>query len=181
MNMFGIGIQRRLDTAKQVLVEAESSRAVDPAGYQRARNNYFTLKFGDAWLNEERQRIQNTEVNPTINNYRTQIQNLQTRLSSQDQYSDIVRNTSESVLAAKNNFQYVVNKFSEQLDKIHVETQKKRMEAKDRDLSFMSSIDSILNWVIIVLLLIAVGAVGYTLYVRYSGKIEKPTAIDLNV
>lgn len=181
MNMFGIGIQRRLDAAKQALVEAESSRAVDPAGYQRARNSYFTLKFGDTWLNEERQRIQNTEVNPAISNYRTQIQNLQTRLSSQDQYSDIVRNTSESVLSAKNNFQYVVNKFSEQLDKINVETQRKKMEAKDRDLSFMSSIENVLNWIIVVLLIVAVGAVGYRIYLRYSSTFEKPTTFELNV
>lgn len=181
LNFGRIGRNNLINTAKQALLDAENARAVDPAGYQRARINYYTLVFGDTWMNDERQRIRSAVVEPAVQNYQQQALNLQNRLASQSQYSDIVRNTSESVLSAKDNFQYVVNKFSEQLDKIHVETQKKRMEAKERDLSFLGSLESILNWIIIVLLLIAVGAVGYRIYLRYAWRLEKPTAIEVDI
>jgi hypothetical protein len=181
LNTGRIGRARRIETAKEALLNAENGRAADPAGYQQARVNYYTLLLGDTWLTDERRRIQAAVVDPAVRDYQQRALNLQSRLASQDQYSDIVRNTSESVLSAKTNFEYVVNKFSEQLDKINVETKKKQMEAKDRDLSFMSSIDSMLNWVIIVLLLIAVGAVGYRIYLRYAWRFEKPTAIEVNV
>lgn len=181
LNNGQIGRTRRIETAKQALLDAENGRSADPAGYQRARTSYYTLLFGDTWINDERQRVRAAVVEPAAQRYATQIMGLQSQLDSQNKYSDIVRNTSESVLSAKNNFQYVVGKFSEQLDKIHVETQKKRMEAKDRDLSFMSSIDDVLNWIIIILLLIAVGAVAYRIYLRYAWRFEKPTAIELNV
>jgi len=181
MNVGQVGRAMRIDTARQALLNAENGRSADPAGYQRARTNYYTLLFGDTWINDERQRVRAAVVEPAAQRYTAQIMGLQSQLDSQNKYSDIVRNTSESVLSAKNNFQYVVNKFSDQLDKIHVETEKKRKEAKDRDLSFLSTIDDILNWVIIILLLIAVGAVGYRIYLRYAWRFEKPTAIEVNL
>jgi hypothetical protein len=181
LNNGQIGRGRRIETAKQALLDAENGRGADPAGYQRARTNYYTLMFGDTWINDERQRVQAAVVEPAAQRYLTQILSLQNQISSQSQYSDIVRNTSESVSSAKNNFQYVVSKFSEQLDKIHVETEKKRKEAKDRDLSFLSTIDDILNWAIIILLLVAVGAVAYRIYLRYAWRFEKPTAIEVNL
>ncbi len=181
MNNGSIGRSNLIETAKQGLLNAENGRAADPAGYQRARVNYYTLLFGDTWVNDERERVRAAVVEPAAQRYLTQVMGLQSQLDSQSKYSDIVRNTSESVLSAKDNFQYVVNKFSEQLDKIHVETEKKRKEAKARDLSFLSTIDDVLNWAIIILLLIAVGAVAYRIYLRYAWRFEKPTAIELNV
>ena len=181
MNNGQIGRANLIETAKQGLLNAENGRAADPAGYQRARVNYYTLLFGDTWLTDERERVRAAVVEPTVQRYLSQVLGLQSQLDSQSKYSDIVRNTSESVLSAKNNFQYVVGKFSEQLDKIHVDTEKKRKEARDRDLSFLSTIDDVLNWAIIILLLIAVGAVAYRIYLRYAWRFEKPTAIELNV
>lgn len=181
MNSGQIGRANLIETAKQALLNAENGRAADPAGYQRARVSYYTLLFGDTWTNDERERVRAAVVEPAAQRYLSQVLGLQSQLDSQSRYSDIVRNTSESVLSAKNNFQYVVSKFSEQLDKIHVETEKKRKEAKDRDLSFLSTIDDVLNWAIIILLLIAVGAVAYRIYLRYAWRFEKPTAIELNV
>lgn len=181
LNNGRLGRAQRIEDAKQDLLDAENGRAADPAGYQQARVNYYTLLFGDTWVNDERERVRAAVVEPAAQRYMNQILGLQSQLDSQSKYSDIVRNTSESVLSAKNNFQYVVGKFSEQLDKIHVETEKKRKEARDRDLSFLSTIDDILNWAIIILLLIAVGAVAYRIYLRYAWRFEKPTAIELNV
>lgn len=169
MNTNQIGRQRQIEEARTNLLNAEDGRDINPAGYQQARTRYYTLLNGDTWINTERQRIGAAIVEPAVQNYRIQAQNLLTRLQSQDQYSDIVRNTSESVLKAKDNFKYVVDKFNEQLEMINVETQRKKRESQQSDLVNLEYISSILNWTIVVLLVVLAGAVLYRVYKRYSG------------
>jgi len=168
MNMNQIGRQRQLEEARTSLLNAEDGRDINPAGYQQARTRYYTLLNGDTWLETERRRISAAIVEPAAQNYRTQAQALLTRLQSQDQYSDIVRNTSESVLKAKDNFKYVIDKFNEQLEMINVETQRKRREAEERDMTSLEWISSLLNWTIVVLLVVLVGFILYRVYTRYS-------------
>lgn len=169
MNNGQIGRQRQLEEARTSLLSAEDGRDVNPAGYQQARTRYYTLLNGDSWLNTERQRISAAVVEPAVQNYRTQAQTLLTRLESQNQYSDIVRNTSESVLKAKDNFKYVVDKFNEQLDMINTETQRKRRDAQQSNLVTLEWVSSLLNWAIILLLVALTGVVLYRVYKRYSG------------
>lgn len=176
-----IGRNKLIDNAKQALLNRDVVRNEFPDAYQQARVNYYTLVQGDSWLQDEERRVSDDVVRRDIQNYYDRIRGLWNRLSSHDQYSDMVRNTSENVLQAKDDFKYIVNKFSEQMDKINSETKKQQREAQDRDLSFLSTIDTVLNWLIIVFLLVVIGLVGYRVYLRYQYYYGKTNAIELNV
>ena len=163
-----IGGGRLVEAARDALLRAENGRAANPDGYQRARVDYYTLTQGDSWLAGEKNRILAAEINPALQNYTARVDQLQARLRQQSQYSDIVRNTSESVLRAKNDFKYIVNSFAKQMDMLNVEKEKQQREAEDRVQSNMEWIDSVLNWIIILLLVAVIVFIGYRIYKRSS-------------
>ena len=162
-----IGRERLLENAKEVLFGAENGRDRNPDGYQQARVNYYTLLQGEGWLDTERERVGN-EVQREIDNYQERIRSLSSRLDAQTQYSDIIRNTSDRVLEAKDDLQFMVDSFAEQLDKINVEKEKQMREAKERVVTSFEWIDTLLNWAIIIALVFAIGIVGYRVYQKYQ-------------
>lgn len=131
-------------------------------------------------MESERTRIGN-EVDLEANGYRERIMSLSKRLDAQTQYSDIVRNTSDRVLQAKDDLQFMVDSFAEQLDKINVEKEKQMREAKERVVSSFEWIDTLLNYAIIIALVFTIGIVGYRLYQRYQYYYGKQTAVELSL
>lgn len=175
-----IGRDALVRNARESLLGAENGRSQNPDGYQQARVNYYTLLQGEGWLNTERERVGN-EVEREINNYQERILSLSKRLDAQTQYSDIIRNTSDRVLQAKDDLQFMVNNFAEQLDKINVEKERQAREAKQRVTASFEWIDSLLNWGIIIALVFTIGIVGYRLYQRYQYYYGKQTAVELSL
>jgi hypothetical protein len=175
-----IGREGLIENAKNSLLSAENERGANPDAYQQARVSYYTLLQGDSWNQQERQRVEN-EVRRDITGYQTQISSLVGRINSQSQYTDIVQGTSDRVLQAKDDFDFMVDSFSTQLDKIYTETQKQTRDAQNRILYDMSWIDTMLNWLIIGALVLAIGVVGYRLYQKYQYYYGKQTPIELNV
>jgi len=173
-----IGREGLIENAKNALLSAENERTLNPDAYQQARVSYYTLLQGDTWNTQERRRVEN-EVRGDIRNYQTQINTLVGRINAQSQYTDIVQGTSEKVLQAKDDFDFMVNKFSTQLDKIYTETQKQTLEAQNRIIQDFSWIDTILNWFIIAALVLAIGVVGYRLYQKYQYYYGKQTPVEL--
>jgi hypothetical protein len=162
-----IGRQTLLNAAKEAIFNAENGRSSNPDGYQQARVNYYTLLQGQGWMNTETQRV-GIEVDREINTYRERILSLSKRLDAQTQYSDIIRNTSDRVLQAKDDLQFMVDSFAEQLDKINVEKEKQTREATERVVASFEWIDTLLNWAIIIALVFAIGIVSYRVYQKYQ-------------
>jgi hypothetical protein len=173
-----IGRGDLIENAKNALLSAENERGVNPDAYQQARVSYYTLLRGDTWNEQERQRVEN-EVRRDIAAYQTQISSLTGRINSQSQYTDIVQGTSDKVLQAKDDFEFMADSFSKQLDKIYTETQKQTRDAQNRILYDMSWIDTMLNWFIIAALVLAIGVVGYRLYQKYQYYYGKQTPVEL--
>ena len=164
-----IGNQGIVAAAREALLSAENGRAANPSGYQQARVNYYTLTQGDSWLQSERNRVLGAEVNPEVQSYRSKIDQLFARLRLQDQYTDVIRNTSDTVVQAKNDFKYIVNSFNKQLDIMNTEKEQQQREAADREKSNYEWIDGILNWAIIILLVAVIVFIGYRVYKKYKG------------
>jgi hypothetical protein len=156
--------------AREALLSAENGRASNPGGYQQARVNYYTLTQGDSWINSEKNRILRAEIDPEVSNYRLLVDQLIKRLQVQDQYTDVVRRTSDTVVRAKDDFKYIVNSFSKQMDILNVEKEKQQREAADREQTNFEWIDGLLNWAIIILLLAVIAFIGYRVYKRYKAK-----------
>lgn len=175
-----IGRDNLVKNAQQTLFDAENGRDQNPDGYQQARVSYYTLLQGDGWLTSEEQRVR-AEVQKEVQSYQDRILSLSKRLDAQSQYSDIIRNTSERVLQAKDDMQFMVDSFAEQLDKINVEKEKHVREANERVLSSFGWIDTALNWAIIIALVVAVGIVSYRLYQKYQYFYGKQTVGELNL
>ncbi len=175
-----MGRDGQIGNARLTLFEAEEGREENPDGYQQARVNYYTLLQGEGWLTTEEQRMR-AEVDREIQSYQERILSLSKRLDAQSQYSDIIRNTSDRVLQAKDDLQFMVNSFQEQLEKINVQKEKQVREANERVLNSFEWIDTALNWAIIIVLLVAVGVVGYRVYQKYQYFYGKQTVGELNL
>ena len=175
-----VGREVLVNNAKESLLSAENGRTENPDGYQQARVNYYTLLQGDSWLTTEEQRVGN-EVQQEVQNYQERIRSLSKRLDAQTQYSDIVRNTSDRVLQAKDDLQFMVDNFAKQLDKINVEKEKQVRLARESTQSSIEWIDVLLNWAIIIVLILAIGIVSYRLFQKYQYYYGKQTIGELNV
>ena len=116
-----------LQKAHEYFLAAAANRDKDPDTYQGARVRYMTLKNGPGWLQQEKQRINDNKLQPTIDKYRQEFKTLDSQASAQrglvesiagvrDKQTDLVARTNDR-------FQY--------LDKLLKEKEAK-MSAYDR-------------------------------------------------
>lgn len=170
-----VGRKQRLAEAKEALLTAEGQRGTDPSGYQRARVNYYTLLQGSGWTTDEETRVIQSEVRPQIDQYLAQIQSLTSQISTQNDFSQTIKGSTEKILGSKDDFKYMANAFSEQLDKLKAETEKQKREAADRKKVSLIWFDNLLNWAIILFLVAFIALVGYYAYESYeSGSTAGP-------
>ena len=138
----------KLSTAFNKLQEAENARDTAPDAYQTARVAYYTLLKGDTWLNEEKNRVANTEAQPVINDLISKYQTLQYTRSRQQAVIDSMNNVKESVLGVKDDLDFSVSNFQRHIDDIKNQINK---DKRDQDVQLekaTSWIEVLLNWLI---------------------------------
>ena len=95
-----------LQAAHEYYLAAAANRDKDPETYEGARVRYMTLKNGPAWLQQEKERITNNKLEPTIDKYRQQFKTLSSQATAQsalvdsiagvrDKQADLVANTTD--------------------------------------------------------------------------------------
>jgi hypothetical protein len=114
----GMDRDRRLRDAFTALQTAELNRATDPIGYQKARNEYYTLAKGDQWLQGEEKRIVSDEVSPEIQRYRSLYETALEQKTGQQKTLDIIEAVKDRVLSLKDDFQWSTSMFKTQLDRV---------------------------------------------------------------
>jgi hypothetical protein len=148
--------QKKIDDAFRDLQAAENARLQSPSAYQAARTAYYTLIKGDAWINEERERIAGSEVAPEVRKYRDAVNAVNVRTQEQQKTIDIVNGIKDRVLSLKDDFRYSVNTFSDQLEKVKIQiNMENRSREAERDTTW-SWLDIGLNALLIAILLYAV-------------------------
>lgn len=145
--------QTQIADAFKELQAAENARDQSPQAYQDARVRYYTLLKGDTWVNEEKERITNSEVAPKIIQYMNSYKDMGTRIQQQQQTLDVVNNVKDKVLSMKDEFAYATNTFSKQIDELKSQINIERKHRKEEKKSW---IDVILNVLIVVFAIVAI-------------------------
>ena len=100
-----------LQKAHEYYLAAAANRDKDPDTYQGARVRYMTLKNGPGWLQQEKQRISENKLEPTIDKYRQQFKTLESQATAQRGIVDSIAGVrdKQADLVGKTNdrFQYL--------------------------------------------------------------------------
>jgi hypothetical protein len=154
-----------LTNAFQDLQVAENVRDQSPAAYQEARSKYYTLLKGDAWKEEERQRVMKAEVEPIVRQYQDRYTTIRQQVTDQQRTLDVVKSVKDKVLSVQDELQYSVSIFGKQLSALKNQINMKGRD-KEQTAGMFDWFNLILNIVIVVLFVAAI-------YVIYR-KMNKP-------
>jgi hypothetical protein len=150
----------KLATAFNKLQESENARDTAPDAYQTARVAYYTLLKGDTWINEEKNRVANSEAQPVINNFLDKYKSLQYTRSRQQAVIDSMNNVKQSVLGVKDDLDFSVSNFQKHIEDIKNQINK---DKRDQDIQLSKAttwIEVLLNWLIALASLIAIFFLG---------------------
>jgi len=150
----------KLNTAFRALQDAENARDKAPDAYQTARVAYYTLLKGDTWVEEEKNRVANTEAQPVINNFLDKYKSLQYTRSRQQAVIDSMNNVKQSVLGVKDDLDFSVSNFQKHIEDIKNQINK---DKRDQDIQLSKAttwIEVLLNWLIALASLIAIFFLG---------------------
>ena len=70
--------------------DAARNKDTQPDIFEGARIRYYTLKNGDGWLQQEKQRIQTEKMKPILEEYRRQYESLENEAQVQKGYTDSI-------------------------------------------------------------------------------------------
>jgi hypothetical protein len=148
--------QTKINTAFNALQAAENARDVAPDAYQSARVAYYTLIKGDTWVNEEKNRVANSEAQPVINNLLDKYRNLQYTRSRQQAVIDSMNNVKESVLGVKDDLDFSVSNFQKHIEDIKNQINKDKREQDLQLAKATTWTEVLLNWLIALSTLMAI-------------------------
>jgi len=93
--------EKELQTAFAFYESAARNRDKEPAIFEGARIRYFALKNGDAWLQQEKKRVQSETLEPEIDKYRQQYEMLKSETDVQKGYTDSIATVRDKQAALK--------------------------------------------------------------------------------
>jgi hypothetical protein len=113
---------RALQSAQESYNRAAMNPDVDPETLEQLRFRYYSMKNGPAWADQERKVIVDSKMNPVLDAYRQQYDDLDNQAAVQAAYTDsiaIIRNKQSSLKdSVMGNIDYLGNLLSEKLQKI---------------------------------------------------------------
>lgn len=152
----GIEKTQLLQDKFKALQSAENVRDQAPEAYQKARMDYYTTLNGEGWLDQERERISKSEVEPKVQSYANTYTDLTNRLDKQQQTYDIVVGVKDKMLSMKDDFQYTTRTFAKQIEELKSQINIERKKRSDEQQSVYSWLDAIFNVLIIIITITAI-------------------------
>ncbi len=156
----------KLADAFRELQAAENVRDQSPEAYQEARVRYYTLLEGEEWAAQEQERILKAEAKPKADNYLAQYMDLTARRNQQQQTMDVVTAVKDKVLSMKDDFVMTTDVFSKQIAELKNQIQLESKAKEETTANVVGWIDTILNGLLVVVLLVAVFVIGRTVVTR---------------
>lgn len=147
----------------------ENIRDQAPEAYQKARTDYYMLLKGDAWLEEEKKRIAESEADPKANQYKTTNDLVTERINQQQQTYDIIKGVKDKMLSMKDDFQYTTSTFNKQIEELKSQINIERQKHNEEKQVTFSWLNTILNILIILVAIYAIIVVVRKLYYRQQG------------
>lgn len=162
---------QQLADAFQDLQDAENVRDQSPQAYQTARNRYYTLRRGEEWKTEERDRLLKAEVLPELTPYVQWLRGANERQTQQATTKSAVDAVKTNLISLKDDFRTTTTTLSKQVTELRnqIEIQKRRaLEVKEETS----------HWVLNLLLVALSLVVIYVLYKRIT---QKPSSSSSSV
>lgn len=169
--------EKQVSDAFAALQTAENARDSAPQAYQEARVRYYTLLNGEEWLTEERDRILKAEAKPKADTYLASYTDLTTRRQQQQQTMDVMNAVKDKVLSMKDDFQMTTNVFSKQIADLKNQIQLESKAKATTTSTLMGWMDSLLNIVLILILVVAAFVIGRSLLTKPSSTYTSPTPL----
>lgn len=94
--------EAELAKAFEFYQSAARNKDREPEIFEGARIRYFALKNGDAWLQQEKKRVQSQKIDPEVDSYRKQYEMLQAEAGIQKGYTDSVAQVRDKQSSMKN-------------------------------------------------------------------------------
>jgi hypothetical protein len=82
--------QEEIAKAFKYFQDAARNRDAEPEIFEGARIRYYALKNGDAWLEQEKKRLQSESLQPVIEEYKRQYESLENEASVQRGFTDSI-------------------------------------------------------------------------------------------
>lgn len=113
---------RALQSAQESYNRAAQNPDVDPDTLEQLRFRYFSMKNGPTWADQERKVIVDKKMNPVLDAYRQQYDDLDNQRAVQSAYTDSIATIRNKQSSLKNSvsgsIDYLGNLLSEKLQKI---------------------------------------------------------------
>jgi glycerol-3-phosphate cytidylyltransferase-like family protein len=132
----------KIDKSKQIedafrdMQEAENVRDTSPQAYQDARIRYYTLTKGDAWMNQERERIAATEVAPIVDQYKVTFATISKQAQDQQKTIEIMETIKNKALSLRDDIKYSADTLSKQFNKVKDQINIERRGGEEQEKTF---------------------------------------------
>jgi len=151
-----IDAQTKLNNAFKTLQDAENVRDQAPDAYEHARVAYYTLLKGDSWVNEERNRIAQTEAQPVVNDYVNRYTAASNQSAQTRSTINLVNSVKDKMLSIQDDMQFSVDAFQRQVGDIKNQINMERHKKEQEMVNGGDWIEILLNFIIVFALLAAI-------------------------
>jgi len=146
----------KLQTAFKTLQDAENVRDQAPDAYNQARVAYYTLLKGDTWINEEKNRIAQSEAQPIVNQYVNRYSIAANQSNQTRSTISLVNSVKDKMLSIQDDMQYSVDAFQRQVGDIKNQINIERKKKQEDMVNGGDWIEILLNFIIVFALIAAI-------------------------
>jgi hypothetical protein len=125
---------------------------------------YYTLLNGEEWVNEEKQRIAKSEVDPVAAKFKTEFENKSLLVEQQGKTIDVVNGLKDRVLSIRDELGYSVNAFRKQIEELRSQILIERKKGEMKERTAFDWLNLILNVLLVIGLLFA----AFTIFRKFQ-------------
>jgi predicted metal-dependent hydrolase len=175
-----IGKDAAIQLAFRKLQDAENARDAAPEAYIAAKNAYYTLTKGDSWKDEERKRVEASEVVPVVQQALGDYQSATSRAQQSSRLAEFMNAVSSRTIGAERDFRAGVDMLAKQLQNVKDQLQLERRKTEEAQKPLITI--PILKYLIDILLGLAVLFAIVMVYraIRQTRKFAREESLPLS-
>ena len=169
-----IETQTKLNNAFKTLQDAENVRDQAPDAYNQARVAYYTLLKGDTWINEEKNRIAQSEAQPVVNQYVNRYSVAANQSAQTRSTISLVNSVKDKMLSIQDDMQFSVDAFQRHVSDIRNQINMEKKKKQEEMVNGGDWIEILMNFVIVFALIAAI----YYVF-KAVMRVQQPTPLTL--
>jgi hypothetical protein len=133
------------------MVTAAQNKAKDPEGYEKARQAYYTVKEGQGWLSQEKEKKANEDVQPILDSFQKKFDDMKDAMKYQSALEQAKQDLLNSEVGDESEIKYVHAEVQKEKDQADVYRRSK--ELQDLPMNVYSWLPTFLDLVLGILIL----------------------------